>query len=72
MNVVRFNKSKCKVLYYGLLGLDNPSYMYSLGKELIESSPAKKDLGVQVGKRLDVNQKYPGQHQKRWPAGRGR
>ncbi|KAJ7411710.1 hypothetical protein BTVI_48724 [Pitangus sulphuratus] len=51
---MKFNKAKCKILH---LGQGNPQFLYKLGDELTENSPAGRESGIRMEEKLDVSQK---------------
>ena len=52
-NMMRFNKSKCRILH---LGRNNHMHQYRLGADVLERSSAEKDLDVVMDNRLAMSQ----------------
>jgi len=52
VNLMRFNKTKCKVLH---MDQGNPKHKYRLGRARFENNP-EEDLGVLVDEKLAVSQ----------------
>ena len=52
-NMMRFNKSKCRILH---LGRNNHLHQYRLGADVLERSSAEKDLDVVMDNRLAMSQ----------------
>jgi len=77
MNLVKFNRNKCRVLH---LGRNNPMHQYRLGAHLLGSSSVERDLGVLVDDRLASSVSWLPRRPMGswdalrgvWPAGRGR
>jgi len=53
VNLMRLNTAKCKVLH---LSQRNSRHLYKLEGAVLESSPAKKDLGILIDENLNTSQ----------------
>ena len=61
MRLVRFSKSKCKVLN---LDHGNSYYLYKLGDVRVEHGPDEKDIRVLMDGKLEINQQCALEDQK--------
>jgi len=51
---IKFDKLKCQILH---VGQSNTGHKYELGEDLLEGSPAERDLGVLVDSWLNMSQR---------------
>lgn len=62
-NLLRFNKSKFRVLH---LGRNNLKYQHRLGAELLQSSSAEKGLGVSGNDKMTMSWQCPCNQEGQW------